>query len=167
MAERDQVEEVEPVTTEMLNAYEQGAMEVVTEVCRVSGLDVQPEPRGRHTPYLDVELVGSDAGEAFGRHGQALDSLQYLVNLVVSRKVGPDVRLILDADGYRRRRAERLVALAQEYADLVRDRQEECELDPLPAHERRIIHTALKNESGIRTYSEGDDPERRVIIAPQ
>ena len=99
--------------------------------------------------------------------GSSLDALQYLCNLVINRRLGPEIRLILDASGYRERRAETLRKLAFEYANQVKDRQEECELDPLPAHERRIIHNSLLDDPGVRTYSEGDEPDRRVIIAPR
>lgn len=166
MPEHDSGPAPEPVTAETLDAREHGALEILQEVCRASGLDIAPEPRSRHHPYLDVELVGGDAEISFGR-GPALDALQNLSNLVVSRRIGSDVRLILDVAGYRARRAANLRTLALEFADQVKQRQEECELDPLPAHERRIIHHALMDDPAIRTYSEGDDPDRRVIIAPR
>jgi len=167
MSESGIAKDAEPVTAETLDPRELEALEVLTEICRVSGLSIQAEPKSRHSPYLDVELVGEDIADSYGKNGQTLDSLQYLANLVVGRRVGPDVRFILDACGYRARRHETLVSLAQEFAAQVKERQEECELDPLPAHERRIIHNALSGDDGIRTYSEGDDPDRRVIIAPR
>ena len=157
----------EAVTVESLTDKEAQALEILTEICQRSGLAISAEPKARHEPYLDVELVGDDAAWSFGRHGTSLDALQYLCNLIIGRRVGPDVRLILDAADYRNRREESLRKLAMEIAEEVLARQEEAELDPLPAHERRIIHNALMEISGIRTYSEGDDPDRRVIIAPK
>lgn len=156
----------EPVTMESLNENESHAVRILSDICSRSGLAIDLEPTGRHSPYLDVNLTGDDAAASFGRHGHSLDALQYLTNLIVGRRVGPDVRLILDADSYRARRADKLRSLALELAEQVIDRREECELDPLPAHERRIIHNTLTGVPGIRTYSEGDDPDRRVIIAP-
>ena len=167
MSERVGLEAAEPLSSEGLDAREHGAVEVLQEICGACGLAIQPEPKGRHAPYLDVELIGEDVAETLGRHGQSLDALQYLANLIIGRRVGPEVRVILDAGGYRARRSETLTNLAREFAAQVRERQEECELDPLPAHERRIIHNALADDPTIRTYSEGDDPDRRVIIAPR
>ncbi len=158
---------IEPVSMDTLDAREHGAFEVMEEMCRATGLEVRPEPRGRHVPYLDIELVGPDAADTLGRHGHTLDAFQYLANLIIGRRVGPEVRVILDAGDYRARRAETLIQLAADYAKQVKELQQECELDPLPAHERRIIHNALSGDPEIRTYSEGDDPDRRVIIAPK
>ncbi len=167
MAEPVEEQAAEPLTLEALDGREQEALEILGEICRASGMDIRPEPRLRHAPYLDVELVGEDVASTLGRHGQSLDALQYLANLIIGRRVGSEVRIILDAGGYRARRAQTLTALAKDYAAQVKERQEEAELDPLPAHERRIIHNALSDDAGIRTYSEGDDPDRRVIIAPR
>jgi spoIIIJ-associated protein len=159
----DSTESTEPIE---LGAREQAALDIMTELCAKTALDLKPVARDIHGQYVHIELVGDDAQASFGRNGKSLDSLQYLANLIVGRRVGGDVRVLLDAADYRKRREETLVSLAMEFADLVRERQEECELDPLPAHERRIIHNALSEVEGIRTYSEGDDPDRRVIIAP-
>jgi len=74
---------------------------------------------------------------------------------------------MLDADNYRERRAETLCSIAQDYAREVKDRNQEAEMDPLPAHERRIIHSALIDDPDIRTYSEGDEPHRHIVIAPR
>jgi spoIIIJ-associated protein len=154
------------INVEELEAREREAYDVVLEICQTSELALEPVIRGLQPPYVEIELIGEDAAESFGRNGKSLDALQYLVNLIVGRKVGGEVRVLLDAADYRARRVEALTKLAHEYAAMVRERQEECELDPLPAHERRIIHNALTGETDIRTYSEGDDPDRRVIIAP-
>jgi len=143
------------------------ALQILEEMFRTSGLNIHPVPTQLHDPYLEIDLQGSDVPSTFGRHGNWLDALQYLANLIVLRRVGPHVRLVLDADGYRARRAAILQKLAKQYAAMVKERQEECELDPLPAHERRIIHNALLDDPDVRTYSEGDDPDRRVIIAPR
>lgn len=141
---------------------------VLQEFCEASGLDISAQITGRHGSYVDAELTGPDAAATFGASGRVLDSLQYLVNLVLARRIGPDVRLLLDVDNYRARREEVLIQMALDFASQVRERQEECEVDPpLPPHERRIMHKALQDDPGVRTYSEGEEPERRVIIAPR
>jgi spoIIIJ-associated protein len=159
--------EKQALNIDELDPREREAYDVMVEVCQTSGLAIEPVVRNVQPPYVEIELVGEDAAESFGRHGKSLDALQYLVNLIIGKKVGGEVRVVLDAADYRARRIETLTKLAHEYAAMVRERQEECELDPLPAHERRVIHNALGNEPDIRTYSEGEDSDRRVIIAPR
>jgi len=150
-----------------LEAREHAAYEALVEMCEKTGLDLHPQVLEVQGQYLQVELIGNDALATFGRNGKSLDALQYLSNLIIGRRTGGDVRVLLDAGNYRARRQETLENLAREYAALVKERQEECELDPLPAHERRIVHNALAGDESIRTYSEGDDPDRRIIIAPR
>jgi spoIIIJ-associated protein len=150
-----------------LGPREQAAFEVLAELCEKTGLDVRPAVRGVQGQYVQIEIIGEDSPGSFGRNGKSLDALQYLANLIVGRRVGGDVRVLLDAGNYRARREETLEQLAREYAAMVKERQEECELDPLPAHERRIVHNVLAGDESVRTYSEGDDPDRRVIIAPR
>lgn len=152
---------------ESLNEAERAAFDIVREMVQAAGLDVWPQLRSTHPPYLDIELVGEDATTTLGRNGPSLDALQYLANLVIRRRVSSDVRIVLDAGGYRERRAQTLTRLAKDLAAQVKERQEECELDPLPAHERRIIHNALLDDPDVTTYSEGEDPDRRIIIAPR
>jgi spoIIIJ-associated protein len=137
------------------------------QILKVAELDLEPVARAWNEPHLEVELVGPDAAGTFGRSGKYLDALQYVANLVVVRRVGPGVRIIVDACGYREQRAATLTQLALEFAAQVKERQEECELDPLPPHERRIVHQAISDDPGIRTYSEGEEPDRRLIIAPR
>lgn len=152
---------------EWLNDQQRVALDVLEEMCAASEMDLHPEVRREQGSYLEVDLVGADAAATFGAHGKSLDALQFLTNLVVARRAGPEVRVILDADDYRARRAQVLTDLALDCAKQVRERQEECELDPLPPHERRVVHTALKGETGIVTYSEGEEPDRRIVIAPR
>lgn len=156
--------EIDPAT---LNEDQQEALTFLAEVCAASGMDIHPVARGLHTPYFEVELMGSDVAGTFGRLGQSLDALQFLCNLILSHRVRSDVRLLLDGGGYRARRAENLRRRAVELANEVKARNEEAELEPLPAHERRIIHTILKDDPDISTYSEGDEPDRRVVISPR
>jgi spoIIIJ-associated protein len=153
--------------TDALSPEACAAFEIMEEICAASGLEMRPMARREHPPYLDVELIGSDVEATFGRMGRALDALQYLANLIIGRRVGGEIRVALDACNYRERRAVVLQQLALDCAAQVKARQEECELDPLPPHERRIIHNALADDPEVRTYSEGEEPERRVVIAPR
>src|SRR5262245_54495627 len=150
-----------------LNADQQTAMALLEEVCAATGQEVRPELRSIQGSYLHIELIGDDVRTTWGRMGQSLDALQMLCNMILSRRVASEVRMVLDADNYRERRADLLRQRAMDLAREVKARGEEAELEPLPAHERRIIHSALADDPDIRTYSEGNDPDRRVVISPR
>ncbi len=143
------------------------AVEIVRSVCKAGDFEVVPEIRSIEGSYLQVELVGPDAERIFSRNGKMLDALQYVINLMVARQLGPGVRLLLDAGGYRERRRELLESLARKYAALVKEKQQECEFDPLPPHERRIIHQLFIDDPDVTSYSEGEEPERKVILSPR
>ncbi|HZT41360.1 MAG TPA: R3H domain-containing nucleic acid-binding protein [Chthonomonadaceae bacterium] len=155
------------VDVETLDSDHRAALELMEEICAATGQEVRPVVRSIQPPYLHIELVGDDVRATWGRMGHALDALQLLANMILARRIDTDVRLILDADGYRERRAEALRERAREIAKEVKLRNEEAELEPLPPHERRIIHTALADDPDIQTYSEGDEPGRRVVISPR
>lgn len=150
-----------------LNSDQQLGMAVLDEVCEATEQDVRPQVMRVDGAYLYAELTGADVPATWGRYGQALDALQLLCNLIVSRRTRNDVRIILDADGYRERRADVLRQRALELAAEVKELNEEAELEPLPPQERRIIHTALVDDPDVSTYSEGDEPNRRVVISPR
>jgi spoIIIJ-associated protein len=167
-----EIQETAPTTepevdSATLNTDQHTALTLLQEICAATGQDVRPILRHIQGLYLNFELTGGDVPATWGRMGQSLDALQFLINTIVSRRVGGDVRVLLDADGYRERRAEALRRRAVELASEVKKRNEEAELEPLPAHERRIIHSALADDPDVSTYSEGDEPARRVVISPR
>ena len=155
------------VPEETLNPDQRAALTFIQELCAASGLGAQAVVRSAQKPYLQIEIVGENVRQTWGRQGQTLDALQFLCNTVLAHRISSDVRLMLDAEGYRARRAATLIERARDLAREVRERNQEAELEPLPAHERRIIHNALIDEPGIMTYSEGDEPDRRIVIAPR
>ena len=139
---------------------------LLRDVIAASGLDAETQVAGLHGRYVNLCLDGKDAAFLVGKHGEVLNSLQYLLNLMANRKFDNGIRIALDANDYRKRREEQLTALATKIAEQVKDRGEEAVLDALPAFERRIVHKALSEIDGISTYSEGEEPNRRVVIAP-
>ncbi|VBB07483.1 jag n-terminus [Lucifera butyrica] len=112
-----------------------------------------------------LNLRGNDLGVLIGKHGQTLDALQYLTNLTANRDAEERVRIVLDVEDYRKRRADTLSNLAVRLADKVKRRGERVVLEPMSPHERKIIHMALQHDQRIVTYSEGEDPFRKVVIA--
>lgn len=120
----------------------------------------------REGRYVHLSIEGEDASHLIGRRGEVLNSLQYLLNVFSGRKVRPGIRVVLDADAYRDHRKDVLTDLATQIAEQVVARGEEAVLDALPAFERRVIHQILADFEGVQTYSEGEEPNRRVVIAP-
>lgn len=110
-------------------------------------------------------LRGENLGMLIGKHGQTLDALQYLTNLAAHRDSDDKARVILDIEDYRKRRAEALTSLAQRIAVQVKRRGERVVLEPMTPIERKVIHLALQDDPQISTYSEGDEPYRKVVIS--
>jgi len=113
---------------------------------------------------ITFKLHGADMGILIGKHGQTLDSLQYLTNLVANKNSSERIRIMIDIEDYRERRAHTLTRLAMRLADRVKRSGERVVLEPMNPHERKIIHMALQNDNRVNTLSEGEDPYRRVAI---
>ncbi len=120
---------------------------------------------GRASAVLDVN--GDDLGLLIGRRGTTLAALQYMINLMVSRKMSSRVLISLDIEQYRRRREDSLTSLAQRMADRVRKSGRSLTLEPMPAGERRIVHLVLAEDSAVTTGSVGEGDGRKVVIYPQ
>lgn len=114
---------------------------------------------------LNINLVGDNLGCLIGKRGQTLDSLQYLTSLCVNKGDAPYVTINLDTENYRAKRKEGLEKLAHNLAKKVRTTKRSVVLEPMASYERRIIHSALQNEPDIKTYSEGSDMNRHIVIA--
>ena len=114
-----------------------------------------------------INMTGPDLGILIGRRGDTLDSLQYLVNLSINKRLEVRKKIFIDIDGYRNRRERTLQRLANKLAEKARQRGRNVVLEPMSSQERRIIHTALQGRDDIYTYSEGEEPYRKVVISPR
>lgn len=115
---------------------------------------------------ININLYGPKMGLVIGYRGETLDSLQYLVSLVVNKNHdNPYKRVVLDAENYRSKRKETLVKVAQKTAYKVRKSGRPYKLEPMNPYERRVIHSALQEYIDINTYSEGEEPFRRIVIS--
>lgn len=113
---------------------------------------------------MDIDLSGEEMGVLIGKRGQTLDSLQYLVSLVVNKEVENYVRVKVDTENYRQRRKDTLENLAKNISYKVKRTKRSVSLEPMNPYERRIIHSALQNDKFVTTYSEGEEPFRRVVV---
>ena len=113
---------------------------------------------------VDIDLTGSDMGVLIGKRGQTLDSIQYLVSLVINRNSEEYLRVKLDTENYRQRRKETLETLAKNIAYKVKRTKKPVSLEPMNPYERRIIHSALQSDKYVMTKSEGEEPFRHVVV---
>ena len=132
------------------------------------GLDAEIAVR-REDDTITGALVGDDLGLFIGRHGQTIDAVQHLAQRIVFRSHPPresDLRVVIDAAGYRDRRASALRRQADEAADEALRYDRAVSLDAMVASERKVVHEHLRERGDVETYSEGQEPERHLVVAP-
>ena len=127
------------------------------------GLSVQIE-KLTTKDKITFQVHGEDLGILIGKHGQTLDAIQYLTNLVANKEVRRRCQIVVDVENYRSRREETLIQLAHRLGAKVRRTLQKIALEPMNAFERKIIHVALQNEKHIKTDSEGQEPYRHIVI---
>ena len=135
------------------------------EVCEKMGVqvDIHIRQNGRNIAY---ELSGEKIALLIGKRGQTLNSIQYLAQLVINKESREYYKVILDAEGYRERRKQSLIQLAERIAHKAIKMGKEIPLEPMPSNERKTIHSALVHFKGVKTYSSGEDTKRHIIISP-
>ena len=151
----------------------EAAVATLEDILRLMGVEGtvearQPETAGDGVGLIEavLDVEGDDLGILIGRRGSTLGALQYVLNLIVSRKVHHRVSFGVDVDSYRRRREEALVSLARRMASRVRTTGRSVTLEPMPPSERRIVHLALAEDPAVLTVSIGEGEARKVAITP-
>lgn len=141
------------------------AEKFLKDVSEKMGVDVEIEVlrEGKQVQFL---LSGKKIALLIGKRGQTLNSLQYLTQLVINRYSEQYLNVLLDAEDYRKRRNETLVNLAERLAEKAVRTRQKVALEPMPSYERKVIHTALMENSKIKTYSDGVEPNRHIVIEP-
>lgn len=165
---KEQPEKVLDAPKKVINveACEKAAVEFLKQVFGAMNMEVSIETEYDSSEReLTVNMTGDDMGILIGKRGQTLDSLQYLVSLVVNKESDGYLRVKLDTENYRARRKETLETLAKNIAYKVKRTRRSVSLEPMNPYERRIIHAALQNDKYVVTRSEGEDPFRHVVIS--
>ena len=139
------------------NVFEAMKLDVEIEITKSEATDKEPET-------YNVVFKGDNMGILIGKRGQTLDSLQYLTNLAVNRKLDEFIRIKLDTEDYRNRRKATLENLAKNISYKVKRTKKDVTLEPMNPYERRIIHSALQHDKFVTTHSEGDEPYRHVVV---
>ena len=145
---------------------EKTALEFVKETAEKMGLDLKITSR-QSDNIIFIDIEGKDSGTIIGKRGQTLDSLQYLVNLVVNKNTDKYMKVVINAENYREKRESTLEQLAIRLAGKVSKTRRSVRLEPMNPYERKVIHTTLQDDVRVNTKSEGEEPYRRVVIEPR
>lgn len=113
-----------------------------------------------------LDVVGGDLAVLIGRYGHTLEALQVVVSTITQKKVGRRHRVSIDVESYKHRQRQKIETTAYNAADRAVDQDRDIRLRPMNAYERRLVHMALRDDERVETHSEGDDPERRVVVTP-
>ena len=146
------------------------ASATVGRILEAAGVNVTRTLRSAHDTESGgpvIDLAGEDSGLLIGRRGQTLQALQFLVTLIVRKRLGDDVRVVLDVENYRQRRENSLRDMAAKVASRVAQTNRSITLEPMSPADRRIIHTSLSQHPGVRTESAGEGENRKVTIMPR
>ncbi len=153
------------IKVRMKMTIENSTKKFLTDVFATMGINALVEVKyDQENSTVEVNIDGDEMGVLIGKRGQTLDSLQYLVSLVVNKNSENYIKVKLDTENYRARRKETLENLAKNIAFKVKRTRKPVSLEPMNPYERRIIHSALQNDKFVETYSEGEEPYRKVVI---
>ena len=154
------------IRAKRVETIDEKAADFLTSVFDAMGIRVIVEIKlNEEEKEMEINLTGEEMGILIGKRGQTLDSLQYLVSLVVNKESEGYLRVKLDTENYRERRKETLETLAKNIAYKVKRTRRSVSLEPMNPYERRIIHSALQSDKYVYTRSEGEEPFRHVVIA--
>jgi len=153
------------VTATVIDTPERRAVRFLQDITRMIGAPAEVEVKMDEN--LCINLSGEKMGLLIGHRGETLDALQYLTGVVVNKGMNTSLRVSLDTENYRARREETLIRLGQKMAAKARRTGRRVVLEPMNPYERRILHASLQQNPYVDTHSEGDEPNRRVVIVPR
>ena len=157
---REHYESGQPLTDDEMDSIADLAVGYLKEMETSSSIDEYDGEEGE----LILDVNGGDLAVLIGRHGRTLDALQMVLTSLLSSKIKFYYPVVVDIEGYKNRRKKKIQDLARSSAARAKKRHGKVTLAPMNAYERRLVHLALLNDDGVVTHSEGEDPERRVVI---
>lgn len=164
---REERAERPELTEEELDNVADTAVTAMQEVLKSFGIEASIDEYEGDEGEIILDIVGGELGILIGRHGKTLDSLQTVVGAITSRKLGFRYPVVVDVEGYRGRRREKLEDMARRVADRVSRQGREVKLRPMTSYERRVIHMALREDRRVVTGSDGEEPLRAVVVSPK
>lgn len=144
---------------------EEQARQIVDEILTKMKIDYEINKVECNQGTVRINIVGNDMGLLIGRKGETLNALQFVAGLIINRQQQERIRLVLDVEDYRKKREESLESLALRLSDKVKNTHKNVVMRPMSSQERRIVHTVLQEDPQVVTYSMGDEPNRKVVIA--
>jgi spoIIIJ-associated protein len=160
-------QEVPELSEEDLDKVADTAVAIIQKVLGGFGIEAAIDEYEGDDGEIILDIVGGDLALLIGRHGKTLDSLQTLVGAATSRQLGFRYPIVVDVEGYRSRRREKVEDMARRTADRAVRQGRPVKLRPMTSYERRLVHMALRNDRRVVTVSEGDDPARAVVVSPK
>lgn len=153
------------IRAKLKNSVDNTAKDFLSKVFKAMNIDAELEVAyDKENSSIDINIVGDEMGVLIGKRGQTLDSLQYLLSLVLNKESDNYLKVKLDTENYRQRRKETLENLGKNIAYKVKRTKKSVSLEPMNPYERRIIHSVLQNDKYVETHSEGEEPFRKVVI---
>ena len=143
------------------------AQEFLGNVTRLMGVETQVHMTTDEEGFLHADLQGDTSGILIGRRGETLDALQHLTSLYINKGKSDYTRITLDTENYRARREDTLIRLANRYANRAVKTGRRVSVEPMNPYERRIMHSALQENEMVDTHSEGEEPNRHIVITPR
>ncbi|MDO8915050.1 MAG: RNA-binding cell elongation regulator Jag/EloR [Coriobacteriia bacterium] len=160
-------EELPELTEEELDHIADTAVNAIQSILGAFGIEATIDEYEGDEGEIILDIVGGELGLLIGRHGKTLDSLQTLVAAITSRQIGHRFPVVVDVEGYRGRRREKLEDIARRTSDRVSRQGRAVKLRPMTSYERRVIHMTLREDRRVVTGSEGDEPFRSVVVSPK
>lgn len=154
------------VTAEVKDIVSSAAKKFLSELFETMNLAVSVQTELNEN-MLNIELIGDNLGIVIGKRGDTLDSIQYLTSLVVNSMTDDYIKVTIDAENYRQKRYDSLIALSERLAQKVAKTGRKYTLEPMNPYERRIIHANLQSNEKVTTFSVGEEPYRKVVISPK
>jgi spoIIIJ-associated protein len=159
--------ETPELSEEDLDKVADTAVAVIQRILSGFGIEAAIDEYEGDDGEIILDIVGGDLALLIGRHGKTLDSLQTLVGAATSRQLGFRYPIVVDVEGYRSRRREKVEDMAKRTADRAVRQGRPVKLRPMTSYERRLVHMILRDDRRVVTVSEGDDPARAVVISPK
>ena len=152
------------IKASVIDNYEKRINDFLSDIFRVLDIDAEILIK-KSGDTAKVKIMGDSAGQLIGRRGESLDALQLLLGLAVNKAHTEYVKVLLDIEDYREKREQSLIRYANKMARTAAKQRKSIKLEPMNPYERRIVHSALQNDTYVTTYSEGEDPYRKVVIS--
>lgn len=152
------------IKASIIDNYEKRINDFLNDIFRVLDIDAEILIK-KSGDTAKVKIMGDSAGQLIGRRGESLDALQLLLGLAVNKAHTEYVKVLLDIEDYREKREQSLIRYANKMARTAAKQRKNIKLEPMNPYERRIVHSALQNDTYVTTYSEGEDPYRKVVIS--